>query len=98
MLRLLRLQKFKIVRDFCHHRDLTTLQGVFNPLPATFLRGGTSKGVFLNRAHLPTSVSEWKPIILGIMGSPDPEFGRQRKPDPFLPPSSHPSDKHFLHW
>ncbi|KXN82438.1 3-methylitaconate isomerase [Leucoagaricus sp. SymC.cos] len=48
-----------------------------NPIPATFLRGGTSKGIFLKRAHLPSSKTDWKPIFLGIMGSPDPDYGRQ---------------------
>lgn len=48
-----------------------------NPIPASFLRGGTSKGIFLKRAHLPTSKADWKPIFLGIMGSPDAEYGRQ---------------------
>lgn len=48
-----------------------------NPLPASFLRGGTSKGVYLNRTHLPTSQLLWDPIFLGIMGSPDPIHARQ---------------------
>ncbi|KAG2071180.1 DUF453-domain-containing protein [Suillus decipiens] len=55
------------------HRTFTTL----NPIPATFLRGGTSKGVFLNRAHLPEDQSQWGPIFLGIMGSPDTANGLQ---------------------
>lgn len=46
-------------------------------LPATFYRGGTSKGIFINRADLPGDQVEWEPIFLGIMGSPDPEHGRQ---------------------
>ena len=48
-----------------------------NPIPATFLRGGTSKGIFLQRTHLPSSPSQWGPIFLGIMGSPDPQYHRQ---------------------
>ncbi|RDB20796.1 putative isomerase YraM [Hypsizygus marmoreus] len=48
-----------------------------NPIPASFLRGGTSKGIFLNRSTLPSDRSEWDRIFLGIMGSPDPEHGRQ---------------------
>lgn len=48
-----------------------------NPLPASFLRGGTSKGVYLNRTHLPASQLLWDPIFLGIMGSPDPVHARQ---------------------
>lgn len=55
------------------HRAFTTP----NPIPATFLRGGTSKGVFLNRAHLPEDQSQWDPIFLGIMGSPDTANGLQ---------------------
>ncbi|KAF8058601.1 PrpF protein [Lyophyllum atratum] len=48
-----------------------------NPIPASFLRGGTSKGIFLNRSTLPADRSQWDRIFLGIMGSPDPEHGRQ---------------------
>ncbi|PPQ91262.1 hypothetical protein CVT25_006379 [Psilocybe cyanescens] len=55
----------------------TTSVKVPDPLPATFLRGGTSKGVFLNQASLPSDRAEWNPIFLGIMGSPDAEYGRQ---------------------
>ena len=47
-----------------------------NPIPAAFIRGGTSKGIFLNRKHLPEDVAEWDPIFRGLMGSPDPN-GRQ---------------------
>ena len=48
-----------------------------NPLPASFLRGGTSKGIYINRTHLPASQLLWDPIFLGIMGSPDPTYARQ---------------------
>jgi len=47
-----------------------------NPLPATFIRGGTSKGIFIAAKHLPPSRDEWTPIFRGVMGSPDP-YGRQ---------------------
>lgn len=50
---------------------------VANPLPATSMRGGTSKGIFIRRDLLPASVAEWDRIFLGIMGSPDPQYGRQ---------------------
>ncbi|KAH9847669.1 PrpF protein [Lenzites betulinus] len=55
-------------------RPLTTTA---NPLPATFLRGGTSKGIFLRRYDLPEDPTEWTPIFQGIMGSPDPQYRRQ---------------------
>ncbi|KAI9463295.1 PrpF protein [Lactarius psammicola] len=58
-------------------RCSSSLAGVANCIPATFIRGGTSKGIFLNRAHLPTDQSQWDPIFLGIMGSPDAQYGRQ---------------------
>lgn len=58
-------------------RRSSSLAGVANPIPATFFRGGTSKGIFLNRAHLPTDQSQWDTIFLGIMGSPDAQYGRQ---------------------
>jgi 2-methylaconitate cis-trans-isomerase PrpF len=50
---------------------------ITNPIPASFLRGGTSKGIFINRAVLPIDRSKWDRIFLGIMGSPDLEHGRQ---------------------
>ncbi len=53
------------------------LSHVANPLPATFLRGGTSKGIFLKRSDLPDNPDEWTPIFQGIMGSPDPAYRRQ---------------------
>src|SRR5579863_4218329 len=58
-------------------RCSSSLPGVANPIPASFLRGGTSKGIFLNRAHLPPDQSQWDAILLGIMGSPDAQYGRQ---------------------
>jgi 2-methylaconitate cis-trans-isomerase PrpF len=58
-------------------RSLSSLAAVSNPLPATFLRGGTSKGIFINRKYLPKDTSLWTPIFLGIMGSPDPVHARQ---------------------
>lgn len=45
-------------------------------LPATFMRGGTSKAVMLRRADLPADQSDWDPLLLAGMGSPDP-YGRQ---------------------
>ncbi len=53
------------------------LSRIANPLPATFLRGGTSKGIFLKRSDLPESQDDWPPIFQGIMGSPDPQYRRQ---------------------
>ncbi|KAL5486227.1 hypothetical protein ACEPAI_7272 [Sanghuangporus weigelae] len=58
-------------------RSMKSLAAVPNPLPATFLRGGTSKGIYIRQEHLPSDRAEWGPIFLGIMGSPDPEHGRQ---------------------
>jgi len=46
-------------------------------IPATFLRGGTSKGIFINKADLPSDRAQWDRIFLGIMGSPDPDHKRQ---------------------
>ncbi|KAI0775107.1 DUF453 domain-containing protein [Trametes elegans] len=63
----------RITRGVGSPRTLATA----NPLPATFLRGGTSKGIFLRRADLPEDVAEWSSIFQGIMGSPDPVHRRQ---------------------
>lgn len=44
--------------------------------PATFIRGGTSNGLVINRADLPEDQSKWQPILSSGMGSPD-SYGRQ---------------------
>ena len=41
-------------------------------IPALFMRGGTSKGVYLNLADLPTDQIIRDQVILDIYGSPDP--------------------------
>jgi 2-methylaconitate cis-trans-isomerase PrpF len=64
-------------RNRCLSSSATQLRATPNPLPATFIRGGTSKGVFISRQHLPHDRAEWAPILLSLMGSPDPDYGRQ---------------------
>ncbi|EJD07016.1 DUF453-domain-containing protein [Fomitiporia mediterranea MF3/22] len=73
ILRLLRAHQGAIANS----RFMSTNGRISNPLPATFLRGGTSKGIYLRRDHLPSHQADWTPIFLGIMGSPDPDHGRQ---------------------
>jgi len=41
-------------------------------IPAVFMRGGTSKGVFFRRDALPQDRALWDPIFLRALGSPDP--------------------------
>ncbi|WJE17245.1 PrpF domain-containing protein [Halobacillus sp. ACCC02827] len=41
-------------------------------VPVTLMRGGTSKGVFILKDHMPADREEWEPFLLDIMGSPDP--------------------------
>lgn len=45
-------------------------------LPAVFMRGGTSKGLFFHARHLPQDVEQRNLIFLGALGSPD-RYGRQ---------------------
>ena len=45
-------------------------------LPAVFMRGGTSKGLFFHRRNLPAERAEWDALFLAALGSPDPH-GRQ---------------------
>lgn len=45
-------------------------------IPASFYRGGTSKGVFFHARHLPKTREEIDPILLSVIGTPDP-YGRQ---------------------
>ena len=41
-------------------------------IPAVFIRGGTSKGVFFHAADLPADPAERDALILHVLGSPDP--------------------------
>ncbi|HLR12449.1 MAG TPA: PrpF domain-containing protein [Burkholderiaceae bacterium] len=45
-------------------------------LPASFMRGGTSKALVVQRDHLPENESEWPALFMAAMGTPDP-YGRQ---------------------
>lgn len=45
-------------------------------LPATFMRGGTSKGIIFRQSDLPARKEKWASVFLGALGSPDPH-GRQ---------------------
>ena len=45
-------------------------------IPAVFMRGGTSKGIFVHEADLPPEGAERDSLLLRLMGSPDP-YGRQ---------------------
>ena len=45
-------------------------------LPAVFMRGGSSKGVFFHAKDLPNNRDEQDRIFLSVLGSPDP-YGRQ---------------------
>lgn len=45
-------------------------------IPAVFVRGGSSKGVFFHADHLPPERARQDAIFLAVLGSPDP-YGRQ---------------------
>lgn len=45
-------------------------------IPAVFMRGGSSKGVFFHRKDLPADRARRDRIFLSVLGSPDP-YGRQ---------------------
>ena len=45
-------------------------------IPAVFMRGGTSKGLFFHRRDLPAAREAWDAVFLAALGSPDPN-GRQ---------------------
>lgn len=45
-------------------------------IPASFWRGGTSKGVFFHGRDLPQDRAQQERILLAVLGSPDP-YGRQ---------------------
>lgn len=41
-------------------------------IPAVFMRGGTSRGLYFNKADLPDNRDLWDDILLKAFGSPDP--------------------------
>ena len=41
-------------------------------IPAAYLRGGTSRGLFFRREHLPARKADWDALFLAALGSPDP--------------------------
>ena len=45
-------------------------------IPAVFMRGGTSKGVFFHERDLPADPAERDRVLLRVVGSPDP-YGKQ---------------------
>ena len=45
-------------------------------IPAVYMRGGTSKGVFFRAADLPADAAHRDAILLRVVGSPDP-YGKQ---------------------
>jgi 2-methylaconitate isomerase len=46
------------------------------PIPAVFMRGGTSKAIMFHAGDLPADRAAWDAIFAAAMGSPDP-YGRQ---------------------
>lgn len=40
-------------------------------LPVMIIRGGTSKGVYIDQKELPEDKAAWEPLLLRMMGSPD---------------------------
>lgn len=46
------------------------------PIPAVFMRGGTSKAIMFHARDLPAGREAWAPVFATAMGSPDP-YGRQ---------------------
>jgi 2-methylaconitate cis-trans-isomerase PrpF len=42
-------------------------------LPATLFRGGTTKGVYFQRADMPDDRESWDAMLLSTFGSPDPK-------------------------
>ena len=45
-------------------------------IPAVYMRGGTSKGVFFRKDDLPADPAERDRVLLRVIGSPDP-YGKQ---------------------
>ncbi|MEH3145170.1 MAG: PrpF family protein [Methylobacterium frigidaeris] len=47
-----------------------------HPIPAVFMRGGTSKAILFHARDLPAGRAAWDALFTAAMGSPDP-YGRQ---------------------
>ena len=41
-------------------------------IPCTVMRGGTSKGLYFRKEHLPDDIPTRDAVLLAAMGSPDP--------------------------
>src|SRR5918995_1534650 len=64
---------------FCYLEHKYTKRGAAMSqrwVPAVFMRGGTSKGLFFHAGDLPADPGERDRLLLASLGSPDP-FGRQ---------------------
>lgn len=46
------------------------------PIPAVFMRGGTSKAILFHARDLPAERAAWDPLFCAALGTPDP-YGRQ---------------------
>lgn len=46
-------------------------------LPAAYYRGGTSRAIIFKSQDLPPNRDQWAAIFRGVIGSPDPSYGRQ---------------------
>ncbi|KAL1956094.1 hypothetical protein VTO42DRAFT_7613 [Malbranchea cinnamomea] len=57
-------------------RPLLTQPRKQNRIPASYYRGGTSRGLIFNVRDLPSEAADWDAIFRGTLGSPDPN-GRQ---------------------
>jgi hypothetical protein len=51
-------------------------RSMHRPIPAVFMRGGTSKAIMFHARDLPEDRERWDHIFAAAMGSPDP-YGRQ---------------------
>src|ERR1700742_1482970 len=54
----------------------TKASSMQRPIPAVFMRGGTSKAILFHARDLPVDRAAWDPLFTAAMGSPDP-YGRQ---------------------
>jgi len=55
------------------HQKVRVMQ---RPVPAVFMRGGTSKAIMFHARDLPADRVAWEALFTAAMGSPDP-YGRQ---------------------
>lgn len=74
-----------LIRPACQHNPKRFMSSTSSStpkrkqrrLPAAYYRGGTSRAVIFKTQDLPPEREQWASLFRGVIGSPDPAYGRQ---------------------